>query len=394
MNYAPIVLDGGPPAIVAKGGAYNEPFVSVTLCAPGSTTNCQTIDHVLLDTGSVGLRLQAQALNTSLLSALPIETDASSNPVGECYQFVDGYVFGSVRKTDFTLGGERVAGMPVQVIGDSGVFSTVPGSCSSSGGSHLNTVALFGANGVLGIGVTATDCGQLCAASVSQGSAKYYDCPSSGCGSAITRAATTTAPFEQLPNPIAAFATDNNGSIVVLPSVPAGGAATLSGTLFFGIGTQSNNALSAPSVITTTTSNSPHGAGLITTIYNGQTLVESYIDSGSSDLFFIDANITACSDPNLKGYYCPAAPTNLAVTIQGQNNAPVSLVQTLNSAQLLLTSPNSAFPGTGYNPSTNSNFTSPPSSFDFGIPFFFGRRVYTAIEGRAAGGVNGPYVAF
>jgi hypothetical protein len=34
------------------------------------------------------------------------------------------------------------------------------------------------------------------------------------------------------------------------------------------------------------------------------------------------------------------------------------------------------------------------NSFDFGVPFFFGRTVYTAIEGRPAGGVGGPYVAF
>jgi hypothetical protein len=85
---------------------------------------------------------------------------------------------------------------------------------------------------------------------------------------------------------------------------------------------------------------------------------------------------------------------NLALTIQGQNNASVSFSQTLNSAQPLLTTTNAAVPGTGYNPSKNANFTNTPSSFDFGIPFFYGRRVYTAIEGRSAGSVNGPYVAF
>jgi hypothetical protein len=393
-NSTPIILDGGPPEIVARGGAYNEPFVSVTVCAPGSITNCQTVDHVLLDTGSVGLRIVASVLNTSLLSALPTEADASGNPVGECYQFIDGYVFGSVRKTDFTLGGGQVAGLPIQVIGDGGAFSSVPASCSSGGGTLLNTVGLFGANGVLGVGVTATDCGTLCAASLSQGSAIYYDCPSSGCGAVTTRAAATIAPFQQLPNPVAAFSSDNNGTLIVLPAVDPGGAATLTGTLYFGIGTQADNALSGVTVIGTTTTNSPHGAGLITTLYNGQSLVQSFIDSGSSDLFFVDSNITPCSNANLAGYYCPSSPVNLALTIQGQNGASVSFSQTLNSAQPLLSTTNAAVPGTGYNPSTNKNFTNTPSSFDFGIPFFYGRRVYTAIEGRSAGGVNGPYVAF
>ncbi|MBS1228286.1 MAG: hypothetical protein H6R17_1563 [Proteobacteria bacterium] len=32
--------------------------------------------------------------------------------------------------------------------------------------------------------------------------------------------------------------------------------------------------------------------------------------------------------------------------------------------------------------------------FDWGLPFFFGRRVFTAIEGRSTPGGNGPYVAY
>jgi hypothetical protein len=35
-----------------------------------------------------------------------------------------------------------------------------------------------------------------------------------------------------------------------------------------------------------------------------------------------------------------------------------------------------------------------PDSFDFGLPFFFGRTVYTAIEGQPTPGGTGPYVAF
>ena len=51
-------------------------------------------------------------------------------------------------------------------------------------------------------------------------------------------------------------------------------------------------------------------------------------------------------------------------------------------------------PGLGINPT----LVKPPlpfaNSFDFVIPFFFGRTVYTSIEGRAAGGAQGPYFAF
>ncbi len=40
----------------------NKACVSVTVCTPG-TTNCQTINDILLDTGSSGLRIFKQALN-------------------------------------------------------------------------------------------------------------------------------------------------------------------------------------------------------------------------------------------------------------------------------------------------------------------------------------------
>ena len=122
--------------------------------------------------------------------------------------------------------------------------------------------------------------------------------------------------------------------------------------------------------------------------------MESYIDSGSSDLFFVDSAITACTDKNLTGYYCPATPVSLALTVNGQNSGQSAVNLTLNSAQILLTTPYSAIPGTGYNPSNSKTLQAPSSSFDLGIPFFYGRKVYTAIEGRTAGGTVGPFIAF
>ena len=66
-NAVPITVDAGP-----SGNEVNLLYTSVTICAPQSS-NCQTIDHILVDTGSSGLRLlvvgavphaaPAQALN-------------------------------------------------------------------------------------------------------------------------------------------------------------------------------------------------------------------------------------------------------------------------------------------------------------------------------------------
>jgi hypothetical protein len=396
-NFAAITVDGGPAALDVGPNAYtaaNTPYVSVTLCAPGSTTNCQTIDHVLVDTGSVGLRIFASVINASLLSALPLEMDTNSNPVGSCYGFVDGYIFGSVRQADFQVGGETVAGMPFMAIADAGVFSTVPSSCSSGGGSNENSVQAFGANGVIGIGVTATDCGSACTGAGGNGAATYYDCPNMGCGAIIPRAASASAPFQQLPNPVAAMSVDNNGTIVSLPAAPNTGQATMTGTLYFGIGTQTNNSLGSATVLTTTLSSSAAGVGLLTAIYNGVSLDESFLDSGSNLYFFVDRTILTCTQIQLHGYYCPTGSETLSPTLEGQNGASASATFTLNNAQFLVSTDNAVLPGIGANPNLVGKLSAYPHSFDFGLPFYYGRNVYTAIEGRSAGGVTGPYFAY
>jgi hypothetical protein len=397
-NLVPVTVDQGPASLDTGTNAYtsnNVAYVAVKLCAPGSTTNCQTIDHVQVDTGSVGLRIFASVLNSTLLSALTPESDASGNAVGECYQYVDGYVFGSVRQADMTIGGESVSNMPFQALSDTGVFSNVPASCSAGGGSNLGTVQNFGANGIIGIGVTTTDCGSACTVSGGESGAIYYDCPASGCSAIIGRAASASAPFQQLPNPVAAMSVDNNGSILVLPSVPSTGESTVTGTLYFGIGTQTNNALGSATIYTTTGSSSQYGAGVLNVIYNGVTLPVSFLDSGSSLYFFIDATITPCpASGSLDGFYCPNPALNLSPTIQGINGASIAGAFTLYDAQTQFTSTNAAVPGVGGNPSIfypNVNFS---NSFDYGLPFFYGRSVYTAIEGRNAGGTLGPYFAF
>jgi len=395
-NFASITVDAGPAVLNTGPNAYtsdNTAFVSVTLCAPG-TTNCQTIDHVLVDTGSVGLRIFQSVLAPNLLSALPNETDPSANPVGECYGFIDGYIFGSVRQADFQVGGEQVSNMPLQVIADTGVFSSVPSSCSSGGGPNLNTVQAFGANGIIGIGVSTTDCGTFCQSAGGSAAAIYYDCPAQGCASIIARTASTTSPFQQLPNPVAAMSVDNNGTIINLPAAPAAGEASLTGTLYFGIGTQTNNGLGAATVLPTTTSMSADGAGLVTVLYGGQTLNESFLDSGSNLYLFVDTSLPPCTNQNFTGYYCPNSPLPLTATIQGLNNTTASAPFTLSNAQTQLSTNFSVLPGVGANPNLLSNITPFPNSFDFGLPFFYGRNIYTALEGRSAGGVVGPYFAY
>ena len=395
-NTTTITLDAGPAAL-ANGtsgySAFNEPYVTITLCAPGSTSNCQTIDHIIVDTGSVGLRIIQSIIAPDLQAALPTETDLVGNPVGECYQYVNSFAFGSVRQADFAIAGEKVSSMPFQVIADAGRFAAVPDSCSSGGGTAVITVQDFGANGILGVGTTTTDCGAQCTSGGGTSAATYYDCPATGCGTIVARAANVVAPFEQLPNPVAAFPIDNNGTIITLPSVPSRGLATVVGSITFGIGTQADNKLTATTLLPLTTSSSRLGPGVLTAIYKGESLTQSFFDSGSNDYFFIDTSLPPCTDASLIAFYCPVVPTTLSAQLTASNGSSINASFILYSPLDVATS-SSAAPGLGLNPT----LIKPPlpfgNSFDFGVPFFFGQTIFTAIEGRTAGGFAGPYVGF
>ncbi len=82
-NVQPIVVDAGPPTV----GAVDEPFTSVTVCVPNTTT-CQTIDHILVDTGSSGLRLLSSTGGGELTIPLPVQNDSSGNPWPSALSFL------------------------------------------------------------------------------------------------------------------------------------------------------------------------------------------------------------------------------------------------------------------------------------------------------------------
>jgi hypothetical protein len=362
-NVIPVTVDNGPAGAT---GQFNAPYVSVTVCRPG-TTVCQTIDHVLLDTGSYGLRLVAP-LDSGL--ALPAVTSATGAPVGECGQFVSGYTWGAVVQADVKLAGETAPAQSIQVIGQApGGVSAVPTSCSSVG-SSMNTVAAVGANGILGVGLFKEDCGTACASSAV--SAMYYACTGSTCTS------TALALAKQVANPVAALGADNNGIVVSLPAVGAGGATSLSGSLTLGIGTRANNALGSA------TRYAANGNGYFTTVYKGTTLSASFIDSGSNGVYFNDASLPACSKST--DFYCPANPLDLNATAMAYDgSASGSVAFTIESIDAMSNATVAGRVGGPYDSKHNS-----ANAFDWGLPFFFGRKVYIGMETDP----NGPYWAF
>jgi hypothetical protein len=370
-NVVAVIVDEGP--IPTTNPTANTLYTSVTVCFPGSAVNCQTIDHIQVDTGSYGLRILAPVFNTTL--NLPLQLASNGNTLVQCTQFVDGYSWGPVVLADIKVGGETAASVPIQSIGDSR-FPTVPADCSATGTAE-DTVAAFGANGILGIGPFELDCPVCETTVVSPGI--YYACTSTAC------TGTTVAAASQVPNPVTRFAKDNNGTIIQLPSVANAGAATVSGTLTFGIDTQSNNASGTESVFTVDQS-----AELII-VFNGTNWTQSFIDSGSNGIYFTDS-IVLCTTTNLTTFYCPASNLTLPVTIQGQNGVMTNnMTFVVGNALTMLSNPAAANYGAfpllaGSNPN--------PQSFDFGLAFFYSRRVATAIEGATTTVGTGPYVAF
>jgi hypothetical protein len=363
---ANIVVDAGP---TSTSPDVNTLFTTVTVCVPG-TASCQTIDHIQVDTASYGLRVLAPVLTLSL----PVQTAANGASLLECTQFVDGYSWGPVTLADVKITGESASSVPVQVIGDPS-FASVPANCSNIGPAE-DTVAAFGANGILGVGVFAQDCGAGCVSTVDNGF--YYACSSTACQ------ATTVPLVSQVQNPVTFFATDKNGVVIELPSVAEAGAATVQGFLIFGIDTQTNNKSGSQSVLTVDAS-----AGNFTTVFNGQSLTQSFLDTGSNGYYFNDTALQQCTQTNFTKFYCPANPQTLSAMLQGQNAVSASVNFTVTDAETL----GANNPGFVAFATIAGTFPS-ADAFDWGLPFYFGRTVYTAIDQATTAVGTGPYVAF
>jgi uncharacterized protein DUF3443 len=381
-NVAPLIVDAGPAQL-----GVNLPSVSVRICAPG-TTNCQTIDHILVDTGSTGLRIIAAAL-TSTAVQLPAATAATGAPLYECFAFADGYSWGSVRVADVQVADGQAANLRLQLIADPAI-PTAPTDCSEDVTTNppnpmpsQNTIAELGANGILGVSVFLQDCGSVCETLANpNGRGFYYACPGGVC------TGTTVLVPAQVQNPVSQFATNNNGVTIVLPALTAVGQETASGSLVLGIDSQSNNNLGSAVVLGVDPL-----SGNFTAIFNGQTYtMGASLDSGSNGNFFTDPDLPTCTSSLYAGWYCPATAATLSVTNQGVGASSATSSVTFSVASIeALSNANPSF--AAYN-NIAGTLLQPILAFDWGLPFFYGRSVSVAFEGRATSAGAGPFVAY
>ena len=380
------------------GSQINQLYASVTLCNP-SNSACTTINNVMVDTGSVGLRLIGSNAITAL--GLPAATSGGQTLMN-CIRFLDtSNLWGSTRSAIVTLGGMTTStAIPIQIIADPAAAYPIPSSCGIAIDS-LNTTGMLGANGVLGINnQSAEDCGSYCASIHGSTAGYYYTCTNAGC----TSTGLTVSLTNQVQNPVPHFPTDNNGLVVVLPAVaPTGkssngsilnGPNSVTGSILFGVNTQSNNQLGTATVLTANSATGYITTTLASTAPNPFTLnnlTASFLDTGSNGIFFGStsgaASIPIAADTN--GWYVPTQPITVSATLTGVNQASkiVSFVVADNTS------------ATGAALSTQAGILSGnATSFDAGLPFFYGRSVFLGMSGITISNngqsITGPYYAF
>ncbi len=390
-NTTEIVVDAGPSTGFSLG-AVNLPYVTVTVCTPGSATACVTIDHVFLDTGSVGLRVLKSKVASLALPPETVPADAASGTASgaayECYPFVLGAIWGPLVQADVHVASEVAGGLPVQLVDDAAPAAVAaPTACvAAANGGLLSNADLLQANGILGVGMVSLDCGVNCVSgNYASGYTLYYSCQGSGCAPAAL-----PAPL-QVQNPVAHFAVDNNGTMIALPALPDLGASTAIGRLVFGIGTQSNNQLPAGVQTFFVDADPSHATYLYLTLTSGGVAYpDSYLDSGSNAFFFDDPTIPqGCQSSGGKtgGWYCPPTVLRRSATLTDARGQTGQFAFSVAGADALFSTASLAFADLAGMAGQGSG------TFVLGLPFFYGRTVYTAIWGQALA-PNGPWNAF
>lgn len=383
VSSTPASLATNQVAVAVSTGvanAVNIPTVSVTICVHGTGT-CQTIDNIQIDTGSYGLRLTSDALNSTMTTALPRQT-VGAQAVAECMGFADGNSWGSVRVADVQIGGETAPSMPIQVLGD--VAQSQAGGSNNAcatGTLHDTSTGTTGiaAHGILGIGTAKFDCGTGCQTQTANGI--YYGCTVSG--STLTGCTDLAVPTaQQVANPVQFFASgDTNGVILNMPVIGATGARSASGFLTFGLGTQSNNVVPSSGIQTFTTDHfgDVQTATLDGTTYTDTTSIQraAFFDTGSNGLFLPDTHsgLLLCTDGS--GFYCPTGAVALQPSVTGFNSATATLPVSIENALDLINGGGFAFNNLGGDAGL--------LAVDFGMPFFYGKTVYITYDTASSG---------
>lgn len=385
VTSTPATLASNQVAVVVASGvasAANIPTVSVTVCVHGGSP-CQTIGNIQIDTGSFGLRLTSDALNSTMRSALPMQT-VGAQAVAECMGFADGNSWGSVRVADVQIGtGETAPSMPIQILGDVAQSQAGGSNNACAFGTLHDTSTSIAANGILGIGTAKYDCGDFCQGTTANHT--YYGCTNTG-GTLTGCTDLAVLDTKQVANPVQSFTSgDTNGVILNMPTVGATGAVSASGYLTFGLGTQANNAVpSGLQKFTTDHFGDVQSATLDGTTYSDTSSTQraAFFDTGSNGLFLpgTHSGLLLCTGGS--GFYCPTSAVALQPSVTGFNGTTATLPISIENAFDLFSSGNGGFAF------SNLGGQSGLLAVDFGMPFFYGKTVYITYDTASTGVLN------
>ncbi|MCM0081539.1 DUF3443 domain-containing protein [Geomonas sp. Red32] len=380
-NVMQVTVNGGLCSSATSVNYFNKPCVAVTICNPDGS-GCQTINDILLDTGSVGLRLFKQAIPASITTT---QVTVSGGNLAGCVQFADGSSFwGPIQTANIQLGGETPVSIPIQVV-DSTFGNHLVSPCSVPDTTPLSA----GMNGILGVNTQLTDCGTACVqhplnSSPTESLGRYYACSGTNNTNCVE---TRVQSANQVQNPVASLSQDNNGIQLIFPPVPFGGTTTVTGSMILGIGTQGNN--------TPTTGQQTvfpvDSTGDFATVYPPTSTANTwnaFLDTGSNAYYIPNANpgvLPPCSSPN-SAWYCPPVTRALIGTAEGALGSPRQDVPfNVGNFIALFNTNNNVF----------SDIAGVSSfGFDWGLPFFLGRKTYFGYPSRTTTLGTGPYVAF
>lgn len=358
-NFAHILISQGNSGICNN---INIPCVSVTICQPGNPNNCDTVNNILVDTGSYGLRVFRSLLTNTGNSLVTMQSGGSS--VAECVSYADGHSnWGPVQYAVVNMGGiSTVESIPIQVLSTSfpGAQNNCPGADS--------TPEQFGLNGIIGVGPWQTDAGV----------SRYYACNNGNCTFLAPPPAYVTNPIIKFPSG------NNNGLTLVFGSVAQSGVTGADGYAIFGVASVPSNTPGAVNVFQIETSNNNIPIN-VDSFFQGQTY-SSFLDTGSNFLYFDNAFLALC--PYNVGLFCPSGNTSETAIMTGTNGVNPSVANiffTIGNAVALLNSGNTAFSNIG------SVFVG-INGIDWGLPFYLGRTTYMIFAGESAviNGTNYP----
>ena len=352
-------------AIAPTTATVNVPYVTVTLC--DTSGHCKSIDHVVVDTGSYGLRvLQSAVAGLNLPADSVVTGSGTTASLGECVGFLSGHMWGSVTHASLQMASETTAALPVQVIGASDLPAASATPCNSPG-PDVGTLQGIGGNGLLGIGPFVGDAGT------------YY-----ACSAGVCTALAGPPSGERVVNPVASIVntTDTNGVVLQMPAVPDAGAPLAYGTLSFGVDTQADNATSGLAAIPLDSS------GYLVVTAMGTAYPQSFTDSGSNFYF---APFGSSIPTDSQQHFIPSSLLTLPITLASAGGAayPTSLQSQMliDNYSSMNFAVNLAFNDIGAAISSGS------LGVDLGMPFFYGKRVAYVIDRQPSALGSGPLVA-